>query len=112
MSNSAAIWRTVAEKDMQSETSRPPDLITEQNLAKRWSRSPRSLQRWRAAGKVPRYMRIGCSIYYQLDDIRTFEAAHVVKVTTMDSDRDETPAHATGSANIAATKHKGGSHDR
>lgn len=48
-------------------------VISERELAARWGKSVRSLQRWRAEGCGPQYMRIGGSILYRIEDIVTFE---------------------------------------
>lgn len=49
-------------------------LLSERDLATRWKKSVRTLQRWRAEGYGPRYLRIGASFLYRLDDVLAFEA--------------------------------------
>lgn len=46
-------------------------------LSRRWSISPRTLERWRWLREGPRYLKIGGRILYRLDDIEAFEAAQV-----------------------------------
>lgn len=46
-------------------------------LSRRWSISPRTLERWRWLHQGPRYLKIGGRILYRLDDIETYEAAQV-----------------------------------
>lgn len=49
--------------------------LVEQELAERWSKSSRTLQRMRVDGSGPAFHRIGGSILYKIDDIEAFEAA-------------------------------------
>jgi hypothetical protein len=48
--------------------------LTEAELARRWRVSRRSLQRWRAEGSGPAFLRLNGRILYALDDIIGFEA--------------------------------------
>jgi predicted DNA-binding transcriptional regulator AlpA len=48
-------------------------LFTQIELARRWSCSQRTLQRWRASGAGPSFVRLGGSIRYPLSDVVTFE---------------------------------------
>jgi hypothetical protein len=43
-------------------------------VARRWSISPRTLERWRWLGQGPRYLKIGGRVVYRLEDIEAFEA--------------------------------------
>ena len=55
----------------------PISLVTylrESELALRWRTSVRTLQRWRQAGKGPRYLRLDRRILYLLADVEVFEA--------------------------------------
>ena len=49
-------------------------LLTERALAKRWKKSVRTLQRWRAVGYGPEYIQIGGSVRYGIKDVVAFEA--------------------------------------
>lgn len=51
----------------------PFEPIRERDLAERWKKSLRTLQRWRAMGYGPPFIRLGASIYYRLGDVRAFE---------------------------------------
>jgi len=51
------------------------EFLSERELAERWNRSPRTLQRMRQDGYGPAFHKIGGSILYKLDDIKAFEAA-------------------------------------
>lgn len=55
------------------------DLMTEKMLAERWHCSASRLQRWRAANQGPMYLKIGGKVLYRIEDIRGFEAIHVVR---------------------------------
>ena len=52
----------------------PASLIRERDAAKRWSKSVRTLQRWRKTGYGPPFLVIGRSVFYRLEDILAFEA--------------------------------------
>lgn len=49
-------------------------LAAEAVVARRWGRSVRTLQRWRAEGYGPAYIRIGGCIFYRVDDVLSFES--------------------------------------
>ena len=51
----------------------PTALLSERDLARRWQRSRRTLQRWRVAGYGCAYLVIGSSVYYRLSDVLAFE---------------------------------------
>jgi hypothetical protein len=48
------------------------------DLAKRWSMSPRTLERWRWQGQGPHYIKVGGRVLYRIEDVERFEAARVV----------------------------------
>ena len=54
----------------------PPDLrhFNQVQLARRWSLSPRTLERWRWLKQGPDYLKIGGRIVYRVEDIDAFEA--------------------------------------
>ena len=52
--------------------------LTEAELAARWRHSLRSLQRWRADGNGPPYLRIGRRIVFRIADVEAFEASREV----------------------------------
>ena len=43
-------------------------------LARRWSISPRTLERWRWLGQGPQFLKIGGRVVYRLDDVEAYEA--------------------------------------
>lgn len=55
--------------------------LNQVELARRWSISPRTLERWRWRKQGPSYMRLGGRVAYKIGDVEAFEAAalHVVQ---------------------------------
>jgi hypothetical protein len=43
-------------------------------LSRRWSISPRTLERWRWIGQGPQFLKIGGRVIYRLADIEAYEA--------------------------------------
>ena len=66
--------------------------LNQVQLARRWSLSPRTLERWRWLGQGPLYLKIGGRCIYRLDDIEAFEAQQVHAPTA-------TPAGASAACN-------------
>lgn len=52
--------------------------ITTRELAKRWVRSPRTIEGWRAKKTGPDYLDLNGKILYDLDEIIKFENASKV----------------------------------
>ena len=55
-------------------TDSPIRHLNQVELARRWSLSHRTLERWRWEGRGPRYLKIGGRIVYRLSDIEAYEA--------------------------------------
>ncbi len=51
--------------------------VREDELARRWRISARTLQRWRRQGRAPAHLRIGHSILYRCADVEAFERHHL-----------------------------------
>lgn len=49
-------------------------LITENEVAERWSLDAKTLRNWRCNGKGPDYIRLGYTIRYRQTDVEAFEA--------------------------------------
>jgi hypothetical protein len=49
--------------------------MSEQDVADRWQKSVRTLQRWRRDGYGPAYLRIGGTVHYRMRDVLVFEAS-------------------------------------
>ncbi len=58
-------------------TERPIKHLNQVELSRRWSLSPRTLERWRWLGQGPQYLKIGGRVVYRLDDIEAYEAQQV-----------------------------------
>lgn len=56
---------------------RPRTVIRERELARRWRKSVRFLQRLRAAQLGPPWLRIGVTVYYRAEDVLAFEAERI-----------------------------------
>jgi hypothetical protein len=54
-----------------------PDLrhLNQEQLARRWSLSGRTLERWRWLNQGPGYLKIGGRVVYRLEDVESFEAS-------------------------------------
>jgi hypothetical protein len=48
--------------------------LSQDDVAQRWSISPRTLERWRWTGQRPRFLKIGGRVLYRLCDIEAYEA--------------------------------------
>ena len=51
-------------------------LLSTKLLSRRWNIAPRTLERWRAEGRGPQFVRIGRHVRYRQADILAFEAKH------------------------------------
>ena len=49
--------------------------LNQVELARRWSLSHRTLERWRWEGRGPRYLKVGGRVVYRLEDVEAYEAA-------------------------------------
>lgn len=47
--------------------------LNQVQLARRWSLSPRTLERWRWRDQGPAYLKVGGRVVYRLTDIEAFE---------------------------------------
>ena len=54
---------------------RPIKHLNQVELSRRWSLSPRTLERWRWLGQGPQYLKVGGRVVYRLADVEAFEAA-------------------------------------
>ena len=78
-----------------------PVRFHQRDLARRWSLSERTLERWRWLGQGPRFLKIGGRVLYRLEDIEAFEAEQVRQSTprarksdSRDGDGQDAPAFA------------------
>ena len=52
----------------------PISHLNQVHLARRWSVSPRTLERWRWLSQGPSYLKVGGRVLYRLTDVEAFEA--------------------------------------
>jgi hypothetical protein len=50
-----------------------PSYLNQQELARRWRVSPRTLERWRWLKTGPNYIKLGGKVVYALDDVEAYE---------------------------------------
>jgi hypothetical protein len=63
-----------AQAASNANTDRPIRHLNQIELSRRWSISPRTLERWRWLKAGPRYLKIGGRVVYRLEDVEAFEA--------------------------------------
>jgi len=51
--------------------------INQKELAERWDVSQRTLERWRAIGWGPHFLKIGGRVVYRMEDILAYEEQHL-----------------------------------
>jgi len=56
----------------------PVKHLNQVELARRWSLSHRTLERWRWEGRGLRYLKVGGRVLYRLEDVEAFEAERVL----------------------------------
>jgi hypothetical protein len=61
-------------------------------LARRWSISPRTLERWRWLGQGPQFLKIGGRVVYRVADVEAYEAEQLRSSTVQPDRRAQTGA--------------------
>lgn len=56
--------------------------LSSRELATRWGLKPRTLERWRAVGLGPHFLRLGGRIAYRLEDVEAYEQSHYFSSTS------------------------------
>jgi hypothetical protein len=51
--------------------------LNQEELARRWNISPRTLERWRWLGEGPVYLKLGGRVTYRLEDVECYEGRHL-----------------------------------
>jgi hypothetical protein len=51
--------------------------LNQVQLSRRWSISPRTLERWRWLRAGPQYLKIGGRVVYRLEDVEAFEKSQL-----------------------------------
>ena len=68
--------KTIASKiDPTKAPTDHPCHLTQRDLARRWSVSPRTLERWRWLRQGPAYLKLGGVVVYRVEDVEAYEAA-------------------------------------
>jgi hypothetical protein len=62
--------------------------MSQAELARRWSISPRTLERWRWIGHGPKFLKLGGRVVYRMQDVEAYEAEQLRSSTT-----DEPSSH-------------------
>ncbi len=57
--------------------------LNQTDLARRWTISPRTLERWRWLGQGPRFIKVGGRVIYRVAEIEAFEAQQT-RISTAD----------------------------
>jgi hypothetical protein len=60
-----------------SAAERPVRHLNQIDLSRRWSISPRTLERWRWLQAGPQYLKIGGRVVYRLEDVEAFETGQL-----------------------------------
>jgi len=58
--------------------------LNQVELSRRWSLSPRTLERWRWLNQGPRYIKVGGRVIYRLEDIETYESENMFEASADD----------------------------
>ena len=58
---------------MQEDTNNERNFLNTSQLAKRWNKSPRTIENWRGRGEGPNYYKIGGKVLYDLAEIIELE---------------------------------------
>lgn len=48
--------------------------LNQEEVARRWDISPRTLERWRWLKRGPAYLKVGNHVVYRIEDVEAFEA--------------------------------------
>lgn len=61
--------------------------LNQVELSRRWSISPRTLERWRWLGQGPQFLKIGGRVVYRLDDVEAYESLQIRTSTASVAER-------------------------
>ncbi len=59
--------------------------LNQVELSRRWSLSPRTLERWRWLNQGPRYIKVGGRVIYRLEDIEAYESENIFEASSDNS---------------------------
>ena len=77
---------------VQPESSDVVRYLTQKQLARRWSMSHRTLERWRCLSRGPVWLKIGGKVLYKIEDIMGFEISKVVRGSGLSDGQPLKPA--------------------
>ena len=79
--------------------------LNQQQLARRWGISHRTLERWRYNGQGPAFLKLGGRVLYRLADVEAFEQSQLqraVKIRDAVARAGQTPRRPTADPQRAA----------
>ena len=82
--------------------SKPQSHLTQLELARRWNKSVGTLERFRSEGIGPRFLKIGGTVRYRLEDIEAYERDCLYDSASSKSVRPQ--AHALSAASMATAQ--------
>ncbi len=71
MSAAPKLMKRLSEDD--ADASHGPRHLDQIELSRRWTISPRTLERWRWRNEGPAYLKIGGRVVYRLEDVEAYE---------------------------------------
>lgn len=74
---------------MSKETVLPKDMLKEKELAKYWGVTRNTLQKWRASGIGPLFLRLGGKVSYPREYIEAFEKKNIYKAISEKAETSE-----------------------
>jgi hypothetical protein len=87
--------------------STPQSHLTQLELARRWNKSVGTLERFRSEGIGPRFLKIGGTVRYRLEDIEAFERDCLYESVSSKSVRPEAGASSSALMAIAQASAQG-----
>jgi hypothetical protein len=74
------VVRDFAELTMTNETHISTRHLHQEDVARRWRISARTLERWRWLKQGPAYLKVGGRVVYRLSDVEAYEKAQLHRV--------------------------------
>jgi hypothetical protein len=70
--------------------------LNQVQLGRRWSISPRTLERWRWLKQGPGYLKIGGRVVYRIDEIERYETSRLHEIRDQANGRSGRPGAKCG----------------
>ena len=61
----------------EADVARPPQRLTQNQLAERWQCATSTLERWRCDGIGPVFLKLQGRVLYRLEDVEAYELKHL-----------------------------------